>query len=91
MSKLAGLGALRGTIGPAVVLAESFRARAGCWSGAIPARLGRKRCAAAAPAGMVPKSVSSRRIELGIIGSSQPPVGGPIPVRTRLHSAYRPL
>ncbi len=75
MSKLAGFGALIATFGAAVVLAESF-AHAQV-VGAVqypPASVG-KDAQPPPPAGMVPQSVSPRRLELGIIGSSQPPAG----------------
>ncbi len=73
MYKLTGLGALVATIGAAVLLASNFAYAQ--VDGALqypPASVG-KDAQPPPPAGMVPHSVSPRRIELGISGSSQSP------------------
>jgi hypothetical protein len=73
MYKLTGLGPLVATIGVAIIVASSFAH--GQVDGAVqypPASIG-KDAQPPPPAGMVPQSVSPRRIELGVSGSSTPP------------------
>ena len=75
MDKLTGLARLVAIIGAAVLIASGF-AHAQI-DGAVqypPASVG-KDAQPPPPAGMVPQSVSPRRIELGISGSSQSPAG----------------
>jgi hypothetical protein len=75
MYRLTGLGPLVASIGAAVLMASNF-AHAQV-DGAVqypPASVGQD-AQPPPPARMVPQSVSPRRIELGISGSTQPPVG----------------
>jgi hypothetical protein len=81
MYRLTGFGPLVATIGAAVLMASTIAyAQVG---GAVqypPASVG-KDAQPPPPAGMVPQSVSPRRIDSGISGSSQSPAAYPPPSR----------
>jgi hypothetical protein len=77
MGKLTGLAGLVGIIGSGALIPAGWGYAQ--VDGAIqypPASVG-KDAQPPRPAGMVPQTVSPRRIELGVSGSSQPPAGFP--------------